>query len=139
MSNSKHLELTPEENQSPPRVGVIRDLIASTIEAAVDATEDLYHFWMSTPPHCLNIGKSRHKAHVILLKEITKHNDKYLLNFFHWSPADFGIQEIKNLPRDPYQQSAKVNICKLVKSVSNHIFTWVVEWTPQIIMFDTLS
>jgi hypothetical protein len=58
MSNPKRLELTPEENQSPSGVGVTRDFIASTIETAVDAAEDLPHFWMSTPPRCLNIVKS---------------------------------------------------------------------------------
>lgn len=44
--------LTPEENQSPSGVGVTRDLMASTIDTAVDAAEDLPHFWMSTPPRC---------------------------------------------------------------------------------------
>lgn len=44
--------LTPEENQSPSGVGVTRDLMASTIETAVDAAEDLPHFWISTPPLC---------------------------------------------------------------------------------------
>lgn len=37
-------KLTPEENQSPSGVGVTRDLIASTIDTAVDAAEDLPHF-----------------------------------------------------------------------------------------------
>ena len=55
MNNLKGSKLTPEENQSPSGVGVTRDLIASTIETAVDAAEDLPHFWMSTPPRCLNM------------------------------------------------------------------------------------
>lgn len=37
-------ELTPVENQSPSGVGVTSDLIASTIDTAVDAAEDLPHF-----------------------------------------------------------------------------------------------
>lgn len=37
-------ELTPEENQSPSGVGVTRDLMASAIDTAVDAAEDLPHF-----------------------------------------------------------------------------------------------
>ena len=36
--------LTPEENQSPSGVGVIKDFMASTIETEVDAAEDLPHF-----------------------------------------------------------------------------------------------
>lgn len=47
--------LTPEENQSPLGVGVTRDLMPSTIDTAVDAAEDLPHFWMSTPPRCKSI------------------------------------------------------------------------------------
>lgn len=43
-------ELTPDENQSPLGVGITRDFIASTIETAVDAAEDLPHFWINTPP-----------------------------------------------------------------------------------------
>lgn len=43
---------TPDENQSPSGVGVIRDLMPSTIETAVDAAEDLPHFVISTPPRC---------------------------------------------------------------------------------------
>lgn len=43
-------ELTPEENQSPSGVGVTRDLMASTIETAVDAAEDRPHFLISSPP-----------------------------------------------------------------------------------------
>lgn len=38
------MKLTPVENQSPSGVGVTRDLIASTIDTAVDAAEDLPHF-----------------------------------------------------------------------------------------------
>jgi hypothetical protein len=59
---SKSLKkFTPVENQSPSGVGVTRDLIASTIETAVDAAEDLPHFWMSTPPRCIIIGmNARH-------------------------------------------------------------------------------
>jgi hypothetical protein len=53
LNNLKVSKLTPEENESPSGVGVTRDLIASTIETAVDAAEDLPHFWMSTPPRCL--------------------------------------------------------------------------------------
>lgn len=45
-------ELTPEENQSPSGVGVTKDFMASTIDTAVDAAEDLPHFLMSTPPLC---------------------------------------------------------------------------------------
>lgn len=37
-------KLTPEENQSPSGVGVIKDLMASAIDTAVDAAEDLPHF-----------------------------------------------------------------------------------------------
>lgn len=37
-------ELTPEENQSSLGVGVIRDLMASTMDTAVDAAEDRPHF-----------------------------------------------------------------------------------------------
>lgn len=36
--------LTPEENQSPGGVGFVRDFMASTIDTAVDAAEDLPHF-----------------------------------------------------------------------------------------------
>lgn len=36
--------LTAEENQSPGGVGVIRDFMASAIDTAVDAAEDLPHF-----------------------------------------------------------------------------------------------
>lgn len=43
-------ELTPDENQSPFGVGMTRDFIASTIETAVEAAEDLPHFWINTPP-----------------------------------------------------------------------------------------
>lgn len=39
-----YVKLTPVENQSPSGVGVTRDLIASTIDTAVDAAEDLPHF-----------------------------------------------------------------------------------------------
>lgn len=45
-------ELTADENQSPSGVGVTRDLMASAIETAVDAAEDLPHFLISTPPLC---------------------------------------------------------------------------------------
>jgi hypothetical protein len=45
-------ELTPDENQSPSGVGVIKDRIASAIDTAVDAAEDLPHFLISTPPLC---------------------------------------------------------------------------------------
>lgn len=44
VSNSSDTELTPEENQSPSGVGVIRDFIASTMDTAVDAAEDRPHF-----------------------------------------------------------------------------------------------
>ena len=37
-------ELAPEENQSPSGVEVIKDLMASTVDTAVDAAEDLPHF-----------------------------------------------------------------------------------------------
>jgi len=57
--NSKASKLTPVENQSPSGVGVTRDLIASAIETAVDAADDLPHFWISTPPRCLDIGMKR--------------------------------------------------------------------------------
>lgn len=42
--------VTPVENQSPGGVGVTRDLMASTMETAVDAAEDLPHFWIRIPP-----------------------------------------------------------------------------------------
>lgn len=42
--------LTPDENQSPSGVGVIKDLMASTIDTAVEAAEDLPHFSISAPP-----------------------------------------------------------------------------------------
>jgi hypothetical protein len=57
--NSKASKLTPVENQSPSGVGVTRDLIASAIDTAVDAAEDLPHFWMSAPPRCLDIRMKR--------------------------------------------------------------------------------
>lgn len=44
--------ITPDENQSPSGVGVTKDRIASTIDTAVDAAEDLPHFSISTPPLC---------------------------------------------------------------------------------------
>lgn len=43
-------ELTPDENQSSFGVGITSDFIASTIETAVDAAEDLPHFWINRPP-----------------------------------------------------------------------------------------
>lgn len=45
-------KLTPEENQSPSGVGVINDFMASTIDTAVDAADDLPHFCINTPPLC---------------------------------------------------------------------------------------
>lgn len=50
--NLSAVKLTPEENQSPSGVGVMRDFMASTIETAVDAADDLPHFCISTPPRC---------------------------------------------------------------------------------------
>ena len=38
------IQHTPEENQSPSGVGVTRDLMASTMETAVEAADDLPHF-----------------------------------------------------------------------------------------------
>jgi len=43
-------QLTPEENQSPSGVGVTKDRMASTIDTAVDAADDLPHFLISAPP-----------------------------------------------------------------------------------------
>lgn len=50
--NHVNQNITPEENQSPSGVGFMSDLMESAIETAVDAAEDLPHFWISAPPRC---------------------------------------------------------------------------------------